>query len=67
MLFFLIPVLVIGVAEVVYFGWVLCLEKDGRKSDAVIVFRGSSKRIEAGYRLANQGVAAFLAEDPVLR
>jgi len=59
-LYSLVLILVVGVAEGVYFGWVLHLEKDGRQSDAVIVFRGSNKRIKTGYGLANKGVAPFL-------
>ena len=56
----LISILAVAVVEGMYFGWVLHLEKDGRQSDAVIVFRGSNKRIKTGYGLANKGVAPFL-------
>ena len=62
--FLLILLLVVGAAEAVYFGWVVQLGNDTRGSDAIVVFRGTNKRFEAGYELAEQGVAGYLVLSP---
>jgi len=62
--FLLILLLVVGVAEAVYFGWVVQMGNDTRESDAIVVFRGTSKRFEAGYELAEKGVAGYLVLSP---
>ena len=50
--------------EGLYFAWILNLENLEAQSDAIIIFRGTQKRIETGYDLANQGLATRIVLSP---
>jgi len=50
--------------EGLYFVWVLNIENSTAPSDAILIFMGTNKRIEAGYELANKGVASRIVLSP---
>lgn len=57
-------VLLIAFLEGLYFAWILNTRHLPVSSDAIIVFMGTEKRIEAGYELANKGMAATVILSP---
>ena len=50
--------------EVAYFYHILTKDDSLQRADAIIVFAGSSERIESAYRLANSGYARYLVISP---
>jgi len=50
--------------EVAYFYHILTKDDLLQRADAIIVFAGSSERIEPAYRLANSGYARYLVISP---
>jgi uncharacterized SAM-binding protein YcdF (DUF218 family) len=52
------------VIEGIYFFWMFKVNHPPLKTDAIIVFMGSEKRIVAAYNLANQGLASFMVFSP---
>ncbi|OEU76032.1 MAG: hypothetical protein BA864_14580 [Desulfuromonadales bacterium C00003093] len=46
--------------EVIYFHHIMSKKAPLRRADLIVVFAGSSERIEPAYRLANSGYARYL-------
>ena len=59
-----ISVFFIILIEALYFVWILNIDNSVTPSDAILIFKGSEKRTETGYRLANQGVALRIVLSP---
>lgn len=55
-----IAILGLLVLEALCFSCILLRKNEDVASDAVLVFMGSEKRVETGYRLVNQGLAPVL-------
>lgn len=55
---------IIILAEAIWFYRILTEEHTPEKAEVVVVFNGSTKRVEAGYKLANSGYAPFLVISP---
>ena len=54
-------------AEALYFFWVSSSAVVSEKADVIVVFAGDSKRVEAGYELAQAGYAPVLVVSPADR
>jgi len=52
--------------EVSYFSYILTHPDSDVPSDAVLIFMGNEKRIETGYKLANQGLAPCIVLSPAI-
>ncbi len=50
--------------EVCYFSYILTRPDSDVRSDVILVFMGAEKRVEAGYQLANQGLAPCIVLSP---
>jgi uncharacterized SAM-binding protein YcdF (DUF218 family) len=50
--------------EGLYFAWILKIGNTVTQSDIILIFKGSQKRTEAGYRLANLGLAPRIVLSP---
>jgi uncharacterized SAM-binding protein YcdF (DUF218 family) len=57
-------IFLIFMAEGLYFAWVLKTDRLPQKSEAIVAFMGSEKRIAAAYHLANQDLASFMVLSP---
>ncbi|RJP85079.1 MAG: YdcF family protein [Desulfobacteraceae bacterium] len=59
-----LAVFLLFLVEGLFFAWILNAKNDTARSDAVLVFMGTEKRIETAYQLANQGIAPYLILSP---
>ncbi len=57
-------VTVLAVLQTLFFTWVLNRTSDASQYDAIVVFAGSSNRVEGAYGLARQGVATAIIISP---
>ena len=63
-IFVFVICLSILLCEALYFMWIGMHPSDQTSSDAIVVFSGSSSRVQHGYELAKQGVAPILIISP---
>lgn len=56
--------LAVIVPQAVYFAAVLNMENSTTPSEAVVIFRGTEKRIKTGYALAAEGLTPFIVLSP---